>query len=315
MPLHYTEASMCLLSGMMLGITLSALFGWSGRKSERSDPSHGVKKHKAFKGKANKGEFEHGQPELGQPGCRIKEPQRTVTVSDALVWMEAQPSFPTDSCVITGIPDLVEAAPETGAGTHIMNVAEYDIWVQRTATMIFEKIRLGSFAIFVVTDVKIKGPDTGTYCKWMDKSFLLQSAAHCMKDVHLLWHKIAAFDDIGVLGPLGRARYSHILCFGKGPTSERHDGPVASIPDVSRRGYVTWARGMGVRCGLALCKYAKKRGVKVIVDPFCGEGSVLALAGYCGLDSIGVELSRKRANVARNLDGFDLVAKDRACCK
>merc|ERR1711920_981258 len=104
---------------------------------------------------------------------------------------------------------------------------------------------------------------------------------------------------------------SHLLCFGKETLPESTAGPIASVPDVGRRGYVTWARGTGVRCCLSLCRYAKKRGCSVVIDPFCGEGAVLAVAGFCGLDSIGVELNRKRVENARLLSGAELIAKDK----
>jgi tRNA G10 N-methylase Trm11 len=37
------------------------------------------------------------------------------------------------------------------------------------------------------------------------------------------------------------------------------------------------------------------------VDPFCGRGTILAVANHCGLDAVGVEISRKRARKARRL--------------
>lgn len=238
--------------------------------------------------------------------------ERTVVVSDTLEWLEAQESFPAGTCVITGIPDITEAAPAAGAGTHMMALDEYMQWAQKTVAMILQRLPPGGCAIFVQTDIKVGAGAAGTYHEWVDKSFILQCAAKTVDDVRLLWHKITAFDELGTMGSLRRARYSHVLCFGKGSEPERHDGPMASVPDVGRRGCVTWARGTGVRCCLALCRYAKKRGSTLVVDPFCGEGAVLALAGYCGLDSIGVELNRKRAESAKCLDGAVLVAKDKA---
>ena len=38
-----------------------------------------------------------------------------------------------------------------------------------------------------------------------------------------------------------------------------------------------------------------------IVDPFCGQGTVLAVANELGLDAVGVELNRKRAARSRVL--------------
>jgi tRNA G10 N-methylase Trm11 len=38
-----------------------------------------------------------------------------------------------------------------------------------------------------------------------------------------------------------------------------------------------------------------------VVDPFCGKGTVLAVANSLGLDALGVELSGKRCRAARKL--------------
>jgi predicted deacylase len=40
---------------------------------------------------------------------------------------------------------------------------------------------------------------------------------------------------------------------------------------------------------------------RVVLDPFCGHGTVLAVANALGLDAIGVELGGKRARKARAL--------------
>jgi tRNA G10 N-methylase Trm11 len=49
-------------------------------------------------------------------------------------------------------------------------------------------------------------------------------------------------------------------------------------------------------------RFAKEHvGAKVIFDPFCGVGTVLAAANALGLDAIGVEKARKRAEQAQTL--------------
>jgi tRNA G10 N-methylase Trm11 len=40
---------------------------------------------------------------------------------------------------------------------------------------------------------------------------------------------------------------------------------------------------------------------RLVIDPFCGHGTVLAAANALGLDAIGVELTARRAKKARTL--------------
>ena len=51
---------------------------------------------------------------------------------------------------------------------------------------------------------------------------------------------------------------------------------------------------MGVRACLEACRYviAETR-TRTIVDPFCGYGTVLAVANALGLDAVGVDLSAR----------------------
>jgi hypothetical protein len=46
---------------------------------------------------------------------------------------------------------------------------------------------------------------------------------------------------------------------------------------------------------------ARAVGATAVVDPFCGVGTVLAVANALGLDALGVEKNRKRAEQAREL--------------
>lgn len=59
---------------------------------------------------------------------------------------------------------------------------------------------------------------------------------------------------------------------------------------------------MGVAACRVACAYLRDEvGARVVVDPFCGRGTVLAVANAMGMDAIGVELSAKRCRAARVL--------------
>jgi tRNA G10 N-methylase Trm11 len=63
-----------------------------------------------------------------------------------------------------------------------------------------------------------------------------------------------------------------------------------------------WARAMGVEACHAVCRFLLAHtACRTVVDPFCGVGTMLAVANAHGLDAIGVELSRKRAERAEKL--------------
>jgi hypothetical protein len=63
-----------------------------------------------------------------------------------------------------------------------------------------------------------------------------------------------------------------------------------------------WSRAMGVDACRLACRYLiENTQTRVVVDPFCGKGTVLAVANGMGLDAVGVELSSKRRKTARAL--------------
>ena len=59
---------------------------------------------------------------------------------------------------------------------------------------------------------------------------------------------------------------------------------------------------MGLTACKVACRFVKGETTsRVIVDPFCGRGTVLAVAESMGFDALGVDLSAKRCRAARTL--------------
>jgi tRNA G10 N-methylase Trm11 len=53
-----------------------------------------------------------------------------------------------------------------------------------------------------------------------------------------------------------------------------------------------------VACRVA-CRFLRdETATRLVVDPFCGEGSILAMANAFGLAAIGIDLSGKRCKAA-----------------
>ncbi|CAK9082248.1 unnamed protein product [Durusdinium trenchii] len=199
--------------------------------------------------------------------------QRTVLCEDAIAWLQSISALPTGSCVLTGVPDIHELDNITLAG--------YVEWFQMTVKLILEKLPAQSRAIFMQTDVKVtkdgnhgRNAKGGTYWQWLNK-----------------------------------AGYTHYLCFTNDEADESLD---RGFPDVIRKGLSTWTSGAGVNSVELACNYLKSCGCRIVVDPFCGEGAVLAVANALQLQALGVEHSQKRARQARCLDGQALLEADHA---
>lgn len=139
---------------------------------------------------------------------------------------------------------------------------------------------------------------------WLDKSHLCHKAAEAT-GCTLVWHKVV------LTSPLdkrcyGRPSYSHLLCFAKGTLS--YPSQSYGTPDVFDRGDMLWARGIGLDCALLGVTFLKSVGAaRRVVDPFCGVGTVLAMANTLGLDALGVELSPGRCKKAAGVDLYEAV--------
>jgi hypothetical protein len=79
--------------------------------------------------------------------------------------------------------------------------------------------------------------------------------------------------------------------------------PAQSSADViPEAGEKLWERGMGIKAAAQIAAFIRDHtSSRTIVNPFCGKGSMLAVANAFGLDAVGIERSPKRAEAARNL--------------
>lgn len=204
---------------------------------------------------------------------------RIVFQEDAIAWLNSK-EVKSGESYFASLPDYSEF-PQ-------LSLSEWKNWFQNTAGLILDKTAPEDVTVFFQSDIKFEG-------SWVDKAYLCQRVAE-ERGHELLWHKIACRAPGGVT-TFGRPAYSHLLCFSK---SRRLD-PSESTPDVlPELGEKSWQRGIGMKPALMISKFIKENiGSHTLVNPFCGEGAILAAANHFGLQAIGIEKGKKRAERAR----------------
>jgi hypothetical protein len=204
-----------------------------------------------------------------------------VHCADGVAWLRAARLAP-EHAVVTSLPDLSEL-PELG-------FAEWRAWFIDVVELACRAVADDAVAIFYQTDVKLEG-------RWIDKAFLVQLGAE-RAGSSLLWHRIVCRVPPGTT-TFGRPAFAHLLCVSRALRL----APGQSSADVlPRLGDMTWARAMGrAACDAVATFLLAHTACEGVVDPFCGVGTMLAVANAHGLDAVGVERSRKRAERARAL--------------
>lgn len=208
-------------------------------------------------------------------------PTRTVHCADALQWL-AQSALPADHAVLTSLPDTSELRG--------LSFAQWREWFVDAARRVVAATPPDGAAVFFQSDVLRDG-------RQIDKAFLVQQGA-AAAGAELVWHKIVCRAPAGTVTP-GRPAFAHLLC-----VSQRlRAAPAAGLPDVlPAMGQQAWSRGMGLEAALAAVRWLRDAAAaRVVVAPFCGRGTALAVANALGLDAIGIERSPARAERARTL--------------
>lgn len=212
-----------------------------------------------------------------------RAPARLVIQAEALGWLRDNAADPTDA-VITSLPDVSEL-PGLGPG-----LAGWKRWFVDAAAQVIAWPAPGMPSLFFQSDVRHLG-------EWVDKAYLVQQAGERV-GARLLFHKIVCRRPPGTLSQ-GRASYSHLLAFTVGAGLPPKKPSADVLPDA---GDMPWSRAMGTLACQAACRFVlDEANARRVVDPFCGRGTVLAVANTLGLDALGIELSAKRCRAARNL--------------
>lgn len=206
--------------------------------------------------------------------------ERTIHHGEGVAWLREQ-SFGPEHAIVTSLPDVSEVT---------LGFEAWRAWFVETAALACSRVADDAIAIFYQTDIKHEG-------RWIDKGYLVSRAAESV-GAHCVLHRIACRAPAGTI-TYGRPAYGHLLGFSRSLRLDPKHSTADVMPEI---GKMTWVRAMGTSVCEAVCKLLlAQTQCRVVVDPFCGLGTMLAVANRHGLDAIGVELSRKRAERARAL--------------
>ncbi len=207
-------------------------------------------------------------------------PSRIVDCADAIPWMKARGQI-AGACAVTSLPDVSEVG---------LALPVWRTWFLEAVDLVVGAVPDESAAVFFQSDIKRDGV-------WIDKGALVIRAAEDA-GARVLFHKIVCRRPPGLL-TLGRPGYTHLIAVSR--TMQCPD--VLPLPDIiTDAGRQPWVRAMGIRAAAHAVRFARDHvGARVIFDPFCGVGTVLAVANALGLDALGVEKAKKRCEQSRLL--------------
>jgi hypothetical protein len=206
---------------------------------------------------------------------------RIVHNADAMVWLQAQGKL-VGASIVTSLPDVSEL-PHLGLDA-------WRRWFEDAAALVMECTSDQGVAIFFQSDIKHGG-------FWIDKGALVSRAAERAR-MSCLFHKIVCRKPPGS-SSFGRATYAHMLGFARGQPRRQKQERVDVLPD---GGFQPGTKSMGVHACLDACRFVKaETTTRTVVDPFCGWGTVLAVANALGLDAVGVDIAPRMCRRASKL--------------
>ena len=206
---------------------------------------------------------------------------REIHCAEAIAWMRARGRMEGASAV-TSLPDVSEVG---------QSLPVWREWFLGAVGATIDLVPDSSAALFFQSDIKRDGV-------WIDKGGMVIRAAEDA-GARVLFHKIVCRRPPGQL-TMGRPGFTHLIAVSRAMRCP----DVLPIPDIiTDAGRAPWVRAMGIRAAAYAVRFARDQvGARVIVDPFCGVGTIPAVANALVLDAVGVELVRKRAEQSRLLN-------------
>jgi hypothetical protein len=190
--------------------------------------------------------------------------RRVVHHAEAVAWLRAQGRI-AGASVVTSLPDVSELP---GLG-----LDGWRRWFVDAAAAAMRAVPDEGAAVFFQSDIRHRGA-------WIDKGALV-----CRLPPGTVTS--------------GRASYAHLLGFARAPRPPRR----ATADVLADGGFQPGKKAMGVNACVDACRFVRSEtSTRTVVDPFCGWGTVLAVANALGLDAVGVDHSARMCRRARTLE-------------
>jgi hypothetical protein len=215
---------------------------------------------------------------------------REVYCEDALQWL---PKNRGRGAIITSLPDLEEIGFKITAQSDIY---EYINWFWAATRECLEFLPKGVPAVFLQTDRKGNGKTLSKFSLLYTESPLNYTESP-LSEFSLLFHKIVLRTGVGKVD-LYRPTYSHLIAIG-----DKTCKPGKATPDVIENGGVVYKNGFPLNAARLAVNFMVGK-TNTIIDPFCGRGTILAVANELGFNSIGVDIDETQCIYARNLKDF-----------
>ena len=207
-------------------------------------------------------------------------PVREIQCVESISWMRSRGVI-EGAAAVTSLPDVSELS---------LSMAAWRVWFLEAVRLVVNSLPDASAALFFQSDIKHDGA-------WIDKGAMVVRAAEDT-GARVLFHKVICRRQPGLL-TMGRPGYTHLIAVSR----EMKCPDSLPIPDiVVDVGRSPWVRAMGIRAAAHAVRFARDHvRAGTIFDPFCGVGTVLAVANALGVDALGLERSTKRCRQAREL--------------
>lgn len=180
--------------------------------------------------------------------------------------------------IITSLPDMDEIN---------MDIPEWTKWITRACIQLAAALDDDGIIFFYQTNRKHKG-------YLIDKSWMITNCFYFLgyKKIH---EKIVLKQKVNTVS-LFRPAHSKIFSFSKKLTSGK------GVPEVFDTGKMLYKNAMGYNAAKSCVNYIKKHvDTDTILDPFCGQGSVLKIANDMGMNAIGIDILKEQCKLAKKL--------------